>query len=262
MVTMASASSAASAGEVGPARAARDQVVGLGLAAIPHRDGKAGVEIAAGHAVAHASQSDERDLRHAISPRRRSAAGAVPKARCASVAAMNSSRSPSSTPDGVGGLHAGAQVLHHLIGLQHVGADLVAPADVGLGGLIGGGLRLALLQLDLVEPRAQHVPGLRLVLVLRAAGLTDHRDAGRDMGQPHRGFGLVDVLAAGAAGAHGVDAHVALVDVDLDRVVDHREDRHRRRTRCAGARWNRTARSAPAGARRPRSSASHRRCGP
>ena len=86
----------------------------------------------------------------------------------------------------------------------------MAPADIGLGGLIGGGLLLALLQLDLIEPRAQHVPGLRPVLVLRAAGLADHRDAGRDMRQPHRGFGLVDVLAAGAARAHGVGAHVGL----------------------------------------------------
>ena len=49
-------------------------------------------------------------------------------------------------PAGVGGRHAGAQILHHLIGLQHVRADLVAPADIGLGGLIGGGLLLALFQ--------------------------------------------------------------------------------------------------------------------
>src|SRR5690349_7080341 len=51
---------------------------------------------------------------------------------------------------GVGGLHAGAQVLHYLVGLQHVGADLVAPADVGLSGLVGGSLLLALLHLQLV----------------------------------------------------------------------------------------------------------------
>ena len=37
-------------------------------------------------------------------------------------------------------------------------------------------------------------------------------------------FGLVDVLAAGAAGAHGVDAHVGLFHVDVDAVVDHRID--------------------------------------
>ncbi len=41
-------------------------------------------------------------------------------------------------------------------------------------------------------------------------------------------FGLVDVLAAGAAGAHGVGAHVLLVDLDLDAVVDHRIDLHAR----------------------------------
>jgi hypothetical protein len=35
------------------------------------------------------------------------------------------------------------------------------------------------------------------------------------------------VLAAGAGGAEGVDAQVGRVDVDLDRVVDFREDEHR-----------------------------------
>ena len=37
-------------------------------------------------------------------------------------------------------------------------------------------------------------------------------------------FGLVDVLAAGARGAVGVDPAIAFVDVDLDAVVDHRID--------------------------------------
>ncbi len=147
----------------------------------------------------------------------------MPKALCASAASMNWSRSPSSTPGG-GGVHAGAQILHHLVGLQHVGADLVAPADVGLGGLLGGGLPLALLQFDLVEPRAQHLPGLRPVPVLRAVVLADHGDVGRDVGEADRRFRLVDVLAACAARAHGVGAHVALLDVDDDAVVDHRID--------------------------------------
>ena len=40
-------------------------------------------------------------------------------------------------------------------------------------------------------------------------------------------FGLVDVLAARARGAIGVDLAVALVDLDLDAVVDHRIDPHR-----------------------------------
>ena len=125
---------------------------------------------------------------------------------------------------GVRCLHAGAQVLHHLIRLQDVRADLVAPADIGLGGLRGGGGLLALLQFHFIETRAQHVPRGGAVLVLRLLGLADDGDTGRDMRQAHRGFGLVDVLAAGAAGAHRVGAHVAFIDLDLDAVVDHRVD--------------------------------------
>ena len=41
-------------------------------------------------------------------------------------------------------------------------------------------------------------------------------------------FRLVDVLAAGAAGAHRVNAHVRFLDVDIDAVVDHRIDGHAR----------------------------------
>ena len=124
----------------------------------------------------------------------------------------------------IGGLHAGAQILDHLIGLQHVRADLMAPADVGLGGLLGGGLLLTPLQLTLVEPRAQHLPGLRPIAVLRAVVLTHHRDIGRDVSEAHRRFRLVDVLPTGAAGPHRVDPHVRFFDIDVDAVVDHRID--------------------------------------
>src|SRR3546814_12409840 len=34
---------------------------------------------------------------------------------------------------GVARLHGGAQVLHHLVGLQHVGANLVTPTDIEIG---------------------------------------------------------------------------------------------------------------------------------
>ena len=44
------------------------------------------------------------------------------------------------------------------------------------------------------------------------------------VGQAHRRVGLVDVLAAGALGAVGVDADVVPVDLDLDVVVDLRQD--------------------------------------
>ena len=46
-------------------------------------------------------------------------------------------------------------------------------------------------------------------------------------------IGGVDVLAAGALGAIGVDAAIAFVDLDVDLVVDDRIDPGRRETRVA-----------------------------
>jgi len=57
-----------------------------------------------------------------------------------------------------------------------------------------------------------------------APGPAGHGDAGREVGDAHGGVGLVDVLAAGAAGPVGVGAHIRRVDLDLDGVVDHRID--------------------------------------
>jgi hypothetical protein len=45
-----------------------------------------------------------------------------------------------------------------------------------------------------------------------------------DVRDAHRRIGGVDVLAAGAGGAEGVDPAVGFLDLDLDAVVDHRVD--------------------------------------
>ena len=42
------------------------------------------------------------------------------------------------------------------------------------------------------------------------------------VGDAHGGVGGVDVLAAGARGAVGIDLAVAFVDLDIDIVIDHR----------------------------------------
>jgi hypothetical protein len=52
----------------------------------------------------------------------------------------------------------------------------------------------------------------------------------------HGRLGLVDVLAAGAAGAHGVDAQVVGPDVDVD-LLGLGQHRHRSRPRCARGPW-------------------------
>jgi hypothetical protein len=65
---------------------------------------------------------------------------------------------------------------------------------------------------------------LAAVLELRAVVLTLHDDLAGDMGDAHRAVGLVDVLAAGAGRAVGVDPQVLVVDFDFDVVLDHRID--------------------------------------
>src|SRR5690606_23162135 len=76
-------------------------------------------------------------------------------------------------------------------------------------------------------PRLEHVHRRGAVLVLAAVVLARDHDPGRNVGDAHRGIGRVDVLAAGARGAVGVDPQIAVVDLDVDAVVDHRIDPHR-----------------------------------
>ncbi len=137
---------------------------------------------------------------------------------------------------GVRGLDLGAQVLDHLIGLQDVRPDLPAPADFGFRilGRLGG--VLALLQFHLVQARTQHRHRLGAVLVLRTVVLALHDDTGRLVRDADRAFRLVDVLAAGAGRAVGVDAQVLVVDFDVYVVVDDRRDPGRGKTGVAARR--------------------------
>src|SRR5690606_30268951 len=106
------------------------------------------------------------------------------------VAVQNGVRLPAFEP--------GAQILDARL-IEHVGADLVAPADVGLALLDRFRLLPALLLLELVQLRLQLRQRGRAVLVLGAIVLALHDDAGRLVRDSHGRFGLVHVLAAGAA---------------------------------------------------------------
>src|SRR5665648_303129 len=123
---------------------------------------------------------------------------------------------------GVADLVAGAQVLHHLVRVQHVAADLAAEIDVAHfaalpGELVGEAVLLAIHQLGL-----EHAHGHGLVLQLRALVLALHHDVGGEMRDAHGGAGLVHVLPAGAARAVGVDAQVVVVDLDVGVVAHQR----------------------------------------
>ena len=62
------------------------------------------------------------------------------------------------------------------------------------------------------------------ILMLRALVLAGYDDAGGRVGDADGGVGGVDVLAASARGAEGVDAQVGGVDLNLDVVVDFGRD--------------------------------------
>ena len=116
-------------------------------------------------------------------------------------------------------LVACAQVLDHLIRLQDVASDLVAPRDLpAFVELLKIGLPLT--DFELIELGLEHLHRRRAILVLAALDLAADDDAGGDVGHADGAVGLVDVLAAGAAGAVGVDPEVLVEDFDLDVVVE------------------------------------------
>src|SRR5262245_27932876 len=128
---------------------------------------------------------------------------------------------------GVPLLDPGAQILDPRL-VEHVRTDLVTPADVGLLVLERLLRFVALAQLLLVELRLEHRHRLGAVAVLRAVVLALHDDAARNVRDPHRRVGAVDVLAAGAGGPVGIDAEVRRIHLDRDRLVDLRVHEHAR----------------------------------
>ena len=77
------------------------------------------------------------------------------------------------------------------------------------------------------QSRGQQRHRARAVLVLRALVLAFDHDAARQVRDAHRRVGLVDVLAAGAGGAVGIDAQFRGIDLDLLDLIELRQDRDR-----------------------------------
>ena len=133
----------------------------------------------------------------------------------------------------VANFDTGTEVLGHAVGLQDVAADLRAELDVELGVFELAADLFLLVELVLVEARAEEFHRLLFVLVLGALVLTAGDEACWKVGDADGGVGGVDVLAALAAGAVGVDAQVFGLDVDDDGVVDLGRDEDRGETGVA-----------------------------
>ena len=109
--------------------------------------------------------------------------------------------------DGIGlaGFGVGAVVLDHGVGLEDVGADLVAPGDFAFFAVEFFHFAAFFVLLEFVEFGAEDFHGLVAVGELAALGLAGDDDAGGLVGDAYGAVGFVDVLPAGAAGAEGVD---------------------------------------------------------
>src|SRR3546814_18613252 len=106
----------------------------------------------------------------------------------------------------------GDAALREVVGADALGA--VAAADLALA-RCGAPVDLPLALL-LVEARAQHLPRLGAVLLLRLLLLALHHDPRRQVGDPPRRVGEVDTLATGARPAVGFDPQSLLVGVDVE----------------------------------------------
>src|ERR1039458_7866740 len=84
----------------------------------------------------------------------------------------------------VAGLMAGAQVLDHLVGLEHVAADLVAPRHRALLTVVFFHRSTLLVLFLFVEARLQHRHRQLTVLVLAPLVLALDHDAGRQVRHP------------------------------------------------------------------------------
>ena len=143
---------------------------------------------------------------------------------------MKGSRSPSRTRSTSPTFEFCAVVLDQAVGLHDVRADLAAEGDFELGFVEAVGFVAALLNFLVVKFGAQHLHGHFAILVLAALHLAGDDDAAGDVRDANGGFDFVDVLAALAAGAEGVELEIVGVDVDFDAVVDfgNHEDRSER----------------------------------
>ena len=111
---------------------------------------------------------------------------------------------------------ASAQVFDHVIGLQDVGTDLIAPAGFHVFAFESSPLCLLFLQLQVVETPTQDFHGHLAVPGLGTLILTGDHDSCGQVGDAHGGGVFLHVLAAGARRAVDLDLEVVRINVHFD----------------------------------------------
>ena len=116
----------------------------------------------------------------------------------------------------IAGLHARAQILDHLVRVEHIAANLVAKTDRGFGSANLIERLGALLELNLVQASLEDLHARGLVLDLAALVLAGNHNAAGKMRHAHGGVGGVDTLTARAARVVHVHADVIGTNLDVD----------------------------------------------
>ena len=117
-------------------------------------------------------------------------------------------------------------ILHHLIRMEHVRADLRAPGDFLLFSISFFLLRGALGHLSFVQTTLQHLHRGRTIFDLRALILTLHHDPASHVRDAHRRIRRVDSLPALTAGAKHIDTNICFFYFDINIVLNFRNHFH------------------------------------
>src|SRR6266481_8025703 len=106
---------------------------------------------------------------------------------------MKGSRSPYHYSVHISYFELCAVVLNQAVRLHDVGPDLTAKGNVQFAFVKFVGVRLPLLEFQIVEARAEHLHGHLAILALTALGLARNDDVRGDVRDADSGLYLVDV---------------------------------------------------------------------
>ena len=120
-----------------------------------------------------------------------------------------------------------AMVFDQTVGLHDVRPDLTAEGNVQLALVQLVSMRLALLNFQIVQARAEHLHRHLTILALAALRLAADNDVCGDVSDADGSLYLVDVLAAFATRTECVHSQIFGPDIDFNAIVDFRnyEDR-------------------------------------
>src|SRR5690348_12976470 len=103
--------------------------------------------------------------------------------------------------------------------MEHIGANLAAPADFFLLAANLSQLLLFFFNLALIELGTKHIHRMLAVLNLRTLCLTGGDDSSRNMCNPNRRLGFVNMLTARTAGTIRINPEVLWANFNFDFIV-------------------------------------------